>query len=183
MRNRSRTPPRCRQHCRAPRRKHLAPVDDRWIVQRGDDWSDVAGPQRVLLRRWRDLDNADRQIATGYRTDGDNTGDFVDYQFRIGYHPGVRRMGGTASAATTAATAATAGCTAESSADSAGSLRTMHDRSRQDGDGHRRCTRSGWRHVDLSMDRSIGHVCRIHPIVRRSGRRQSRRGRCRPRSL
>ena len=28
---------------------------------------------------------------SGFQTDGDNTGDFVDFQFRIGYHPGVGR--------------------------------------------------------------------------------------------
>jgi outer membrane protein OmpA-like peptidoglycan-associated protein len=28
---------------------------------------------------------------TNFQTDGDNTGDFVDFQFRIGYHPGVGR--------------------------------------------------------------------------------------------
>ena len=28
---------------------------------------------------------------TDFRTDADNTGDFVDFQFRIGYHPGVGR--------------------------------------------------------------------------------------------
>ena len=28
---------------------------------------------------------------SNYRTDADQSGDFVDYQFRIGYHPGVRR--------------------------------------------------------------------------------------------
>jgi len=34
------------------------------------------------------LPTADR---SGFKTDADNSGDFVDYQFRIGYHPGVRQ--------------------------------------------------------------------------------------------
>jgi outer membrane protein OmpA-like peptidoglycan-associated protein len=32
-----------------------------------------------------------RQDRSNFQTDGDNFGDFVDFQFRIGYHPGVAR--------------------------------------------------------------------------------------------
>jgi outer membrane protein OmpA-like peptidoglycan-associated protein len=32
-----------------------------------------------------------RENRDNFQTDGDNFGDFVDFQFRIGYHPGVRK--------------------------------------------------------------------------------------------
>ena len=43
-----------------------------------------------------------------FKTDADQSGDFVDYQFRVGYHPGARKLRGAAAAGTTSPGAAAA---------------------------------------------------------------------------
>jgi outer membrane protein OmpA-like peptidoglycan-associated protein len=53
----------------------------------GLTWQDRKGFFVGVGATWN-FPTEDRSL---YRTDADQSGDFVDYQFRIGYHPGVRR--------------------------------------------------------------------------------------------
>ena len=56
--------------------------------------------------------NLPTRSRDGFTTDSDPSGDFVDWQVRLGYHPGVRRYRAAAATASAAAssTAATAAC-------------------------------------------------------------------------
>ena len=64
------------------------------------------------------------------------TGDAAGFQFRIGYHPGVRVYNAASAAATAASAARSAG---EPSADGGRALRAVHGGSRQGIDRHGGC--------------------------------------------
>ena len=95
--------------------------------------------------------NVPRESRDGYRTDSDPFGDFVDWQVRLGYHPGTRIYVRAAAAAAAAATTATA-ATGEPSAGRQGAMRPLHGSNRAELDGPRRRQRSRWRHADLPLD-------------------------------
>ncbi len=58
-------------------------------LQRGHGGSHLQRPEWIFRRRRRRPGRSRRKIATSFQTDSDPSGDFVDFQFRIGYHPGV----------------------------------------------------------------------------------------------
>ena len=72
--------------------------------------------------------NVPRESRDGYRTDSDPFGDFVDWQVRLGFHPGARVY--VAPAAATAAPAAPAAATGESSAGRESAVRPLHGANR-----------------------------------------------------
>jgi hypothetical protein len=104
-------------------------------------------------------------------------GDYYDWQFRIGYHPGVRVYVPPPPPPAPAPQAAPAA--PESAANRPRAVRSVQRRSRQNVDGHGECTRSGWRHADLSVDvadRDAGQPRRAVDGVDRAEQRRHRSG-------
>ena len=119
-----------------------------------------------------------RARSSAFTDEADVIGDYYDMQFRIGYHPGVRvyvpppppRAAHRRRRCPRRRTGRRR-CKAR--------VRAVHGGSRQDVDGHRRRAGSRRRHAHVSLDGAGGTLREPGRSPDASGRRRSRKGRCR----
>ena len=131
----------------------------------------------LLLRRRRELERADRRRATDVpRGRATTFGDYYDWQFRIGYHPGVRVYVPPPPPPRPPPPPAAAAAGARPDGEGASAIRARWKSARA---STVTATAPGFDRLrgDLSLDGAERHAGAARPSGRRSGRRRSRKGR------